>query len=106
MTTISTDADVTTLVNVFSVAPEKQQALIEVLTTATQEAMSHQAGYVSANIHASIDGTRVANYSQWTSAEAFQAMIADPKCREHMSAALALAECDPHLYTVDFVHHI
>ncbi|MYW92751.1 antibiotic biosynthesis monooxygenase [Amycolatopsis rubida] len=106
MTTISTDADVVTLVNVFTVAPEKQQALIKVLTTATEEAMSHQAGYVSANIHASTDGTRVVNYSQWASADAFHAMTADPECREHMSAALALAECDPHLYTVESVHHI
>ncbi|WP_409182689.1 putative quinol monooxygenase [Amycolatopsis sp. VS8301801F10] len=105
MTTISTDADVATLVNVFTVAPEKQQALVAVLTTATEEVMRHRPGFVSANIHASTDGTRVVNYAQWASADAFHAMLADPHCREHMSAATALAEDDPHLYTVESIHH-
>ncbi|MET9260994.1 antibiotic biosynthesis monooxygenase family protein [Amycolatopsis sp. NPDC004079] len=104
-TTISTDADVATLINVFTVAPEKQQALVKVLTTATEEVIGRRPGYVSANIHASTDGTRVVNYAQWTSAEALQAMFADPECQEHMSVALALAECEPHLYTVESVHH-
>ena len=40
--------------------------------------MQHQPGFVSANIHVSTDGTRVVNYAQWESAEAFQAMLADP----------------------------
>ncbi|ATY10154.1 antibiotic biosynthesis monooxygenase [Amycolatopsis sp. AA4] len=105
MTTISTDADVATLVNVFTVEPEKQRALVEVLTTATEEVMRRRPGFVSANIHASTDGTRVVNYAQWASAEDFEAMLADPHCREHMSAAVALAMSDPHLYTVESVHH-
>ncbi|MBN9744448.1 antibiotic biosynthesis monooxygenase [Amycolatopsis sp. A1MSW2902] len=105
LTTISTDADVATLVNVFTVAPEKQQALVEVLTTATEEVIRHRPGFVSANIHASTDGTRVVNYAQWASAEDFQAMLAAPECRDHLSAALALAESDPHLCTVESVHH-
>ncbi|MBB1155241.1 MULTISPECIES: antibiotic biosynthesis monooxygenase family protein [Amycolatopsis] len=105
MTTISTDADLATLVNVFTVAPEKQRALVDVLTTATEEVIRHQPGFVSANIHASIDGTRVVNYAQWASAEDFQAMLVAPECREHLSAALSLAESDPHLCTVESVHH-
>ncbi|MGV9293447.1 putative quinol monooxygenase [Amycolatopsis sp. NPDC003676] len=105
MTTISTDAGVATLVNVFTVEPEKQQSLVEVLTTATEEVMRRRPGFVSANIHASTDGTRVVNYAQWASAEDFQAMLADPECREHMAAAVALAKSDPHLYTVESVHH-
>ncbi|GAB3372323.1 hypothetical protein [Amycolatopsis echigonensis] len=60
---------------------------------------------MSANIHASTDCTRVVNYVQWSSVEAFESMLADPQCREHLSAAAALAEHDPHLYTVESVHH-
>ncbi len=32
-------------------------------------------------------------------------MFADLECQEHMSAALALAECEPRLYTVESAHH-
>ncbi|WP_033291943.1 putative quinol monooxygenase [Amycolatopsis jejuensis] len=105
-TTIHPHADLATLVNVFTVDPANQRRLVDVLTAATEEVMRHRAGFVSANIHASTDGTRVINYAQWSSAEAFQAMLADPECRDHMSAAAALAEYDPHLYTVESVHHV
>jgi hypothetical protein len=53
----------------------------------------------------STDGTRVVNYAQWDSAEAYRAMLADPTTQEHMAAAAALAiSFDPHLYTVESVH--
>ena len=65
MTRISQDQDVVTLINVFTVAPEDQQRLVDLLVEATEEAISKQPGYVSANIHRSLDGTRVTNYVQW-----------------------------------------
>jgi hypothetical protein len=34
------------------------------LAEATEEVISRQPGYVSANIHWSLDGTRVTNYAQ------------------------------------------
>ena len=51
--------------------------------------MRHLPGFVSANIHLSTDRTRVVNYAQWESAEAYSAMLADPTAREHMSKAAA-----------------
>ncbi|MFI5609599.1 antibiotic biosynthesis monooxygenase [Amycolatopsis sp. NPDC051903] len=105
MTTIDPAADVATLVNVFTVDPRRQQELVEVLTAATEETIRHRPGFVSANIHASTDGTRVVNYAQWASVEEYQAMLADPGCREHLAAAAALASFDPHIYTVASVHH-
>jgi hypothetical protein len=44
------------------------------------------------------------NYAQWESAEAFQAMMADPKCQQHMAAASAAGTPEPGLYTVESVH--
>ena len=54
MTTISKDNRVVTLVNVFTVAPENQQRLVEMLVEATEKTMKHVPGFVSANIHKSI----------------------------------------------------
>jgi quinol monooxygenase YgiN len=103
-TTIAADADVVTLINVFTVAPERADALLELLDEATEQVMRHRDGFVSANLHRSLDGRHVANYAQWSSAEAYQAMLADPVAREHMAAAAAMAEFAPALYRVASVH--
>lgn len=64
MTTISKDNQVITLINVFTVEPENQQRLVEMLVEATEKTMKHLPGFVSANIHKSSDGVRVTNYAQ------------------------------------------
>lgn len=104
-TTIATDQDVATLINVFTVTRETQQPLVDLLVEATEQVLRHRPGFVSANIHASLDGTRVVNYAQWRSRDDFQAMLDDPTAREHMGAAAALAPFEPHLYEVASVHH-
>jgi quinol monooxygenase YgiN len=105
-TTIEAGAPVATLINVFVVKPEHQRRLVDLLVRATEEVIRHRPGFVAANIHASEDGTRVVNYAQWESAAAFQAMLASPEAREHLRECGELAESfDPHLYTVESVHH-
>ena len=105
MTTIRTDSDCATLINVFTVEPENAAELATLLASATEDVMQHQPGFRSANIHLSTDHTRVVNYAQWDTAEAYQAMLSDPTAREHMATAAALAvSFDPHLYTVESVH--
>jgi hypothetical protein len=59
MTTIKKGARPLTLVNVFHVTPQNQQALIDVLVRASDETMKHIDGFISANIHKSDDGKRV-----------------------------------------------
>ena len=106
MTTIQKASPYATLINVFTVEPDRTRALAELLTIATDEVVQHLPGFVSANIHLSTDRTRVVNYAQWDSAEAFQAMLNNPQAREHIDKAAALATSfDPHLYTVESVHH-
>jgi heme-degrading monooxygenase HmoA len=105
MTTIQKRAPLATLINVFTVAPERASELAELLRVATEEKMRFVPGFISANIHVSTDGTRVVNYAQWQSAEAYQAMFDDPKAREHMEVCAAVATSfEPHLYTVESVH--
>src|SRR5829696_2479656 len=107
MVTIAKDNDVVTLINVFTVAPERQQRLVDVLVEATQAVMSKQPGFVSANIHGSLDGTRVINYAQWRSREDFEAMLQDREAAEHMGEAAKIAKSfEPHLYEVSFVDEV
>lgn len=106
MTTIETGSGHLTLINVFTVDPQDQQRLVDLLSRATEEVVRHRDGFISANIHASTDGTRVTNYAQWRDEAALQAMLADPVAREHTGAAAEIATSfEPHLYTVVAVHH-
>ncbi|HEV7650128.1 MAG TPA: antibiotic biosynthesis monooxygenase [Actinophytocola sp.] len=66
-TSIATGAPIATLINVFVVQPDRQRRLVELLVRATEDVISHQPGFIAANIHASEDGTRVVNYAQWES---------------------------------------
>jgi quinol monooxygenase YgiN len=105
-TTIEPHAPYATLINVFTVEPENAEALSRLLAAATEEVMRHLPGFISANIHRSADGTRVVNYAQWDSADAFTAMLGNPVAHEHMDKCAALAvSFDPHLFSVDSVHH-
>jgi len=102
---ISEDQDVVTLINVFTVEPENQQPLVDLLVEATKTTMSRQPGYVSASFHASLDGTRVTNYAQWRTREDFEAIFSNPEVRPHMEEAAMLAiGFEPHLYRVKFSH--
>ena len=90
-----------TLINVFRVAPDRCDELLTVLVAATRDVMRHVPGFVSANLHRALDGTRVTNYAQWASREAFEAMLQNPAAREHMGRCAALAESfDANLYEV------
>jgi quinol monooxygenase YgiN len=105
MTVITAHADHATLINVFTVQPDRAQQLVDLLTKATEDVMQHIDGFISANIHLSTDGTRVANYAQWRDAAAMQAMQQNPAAREHMVLCAELADgFEPHLYTVESVH--
>src|SRR6266436_562180 len=100
MVQIARGNDVVTLINVFTVTPENQQKLVDMLIEATQKTMRHIPGFVSASIHKSADGSRVANYAQWRKAEDFEAMLRDPRAAEHMKPILEIAINDAHLYEV------
>jgi quinol monooxygenase YgiN len=105
VTTIEKGQSLVTLINVFTVDPATQRELVDVLAAATEDVMRHRPGFVSANIHASLDGTKVVNYAQWESEDHFQAMLADPSARSHMGRASELASAEPLLYEVASVHH-
>lgn len=102
---IEVSAGCVTLINVFTVAPEKQGRLIELLEQATRTVIRQQPGFISANLHAGLDGNRVANYAQWASVDDMNAMIADPECRSHLDECSAISESAGYVYRVSSVTH-
>ena len=89
------------LVNVFTVDPARQEELLEALETATTSIFVHIPGFVSANLHTSLDGRRVVNYAQWADAESYQQALQLDDLRDHLTTAADIAESyDPILVRV------
>jgi quinol monooxygenase YgiN len=103
---IRAGAPVVTLINVFTVEPEQQQRLVELWQRATEEVMRQLPGFVSANVHRSLDGTKVVNYAQWQSREAFQAMLQNPEASVYLRQLAEIGTPAPVLCEVASVHHI
>jgi quinol monooxygenase YgiN len=97
---ISSEGNVVTLINVFTVDPANQQRLVELLTRATEISVRHAPGFVSASLHRSTDGTKVTMYAQWRSAEDYQAMRHDPTPLPFLQEALTIATFEPGMYEV------
>lgn len=91
MTTLDSCKNYCTLINVFTVAPEKSQELFNLLKEATETVMSKLPGYVSANLHLSDDHKTVTNYAQWATLEDYQNVTKHEEARKHMQRAAAVA---------------
>ncbi len=95
------------LINTFTVEPSRADELLAVLEDATDEVMRHVPGFISASFHKSLDGKSVANYAQWESKDAFDAMLQDDKARTHMSKAGEIATSfEPIQYHAVSVHGV
>jgi antibiotic biosynthesis monooxygenase (ABM) superfamily enzyme len=64
MTKIDKAQPLVTLITVHFCKPEDQQQLVDVLLEAVNTTYQHLPGFISANIHKSLDGVRVTNYAQ------------------------------------------
>ncbi len=99
MTQISKENGYLTLINVFTVQPVNQQALVDLLIQATLE-VKKVPGFISSSLHRSLDGTKVTMYAQWKSPEDYQAMRANPSASPFLERALAIATFEPGMYEV------
>lgn len=105
VTTLDPDAGYVVLINTFTVDPDKADDLMSVLSHATQEGMSAQPGFVSANLHVSVDRKHVANYAQWRSQADIDAMMSNPEARGHMVKAAKIATSfEPIYYALQDTH--
>lgn len=90
MVTIAPARDRQTVMTTFETAPANCDALLAALQAAYAEVISRQPGFIGAAIHVNDARTRVANYSQWDSREAYQAMLRDDEMRRRHAAITEL----------------
>ncbi len=101
MPTISTNFAGRTVITTFETTPGTAQDLIDALTDAYSSFISRQPGFISAVVHMNDAQTRVANYSQWTRREDFQAMLRTPEMRERNRAIAGLcSRFEPVMYEI------
>lgn len=62
-----------TMINTYAVDPDHADDLVRFLIEATRSTLRHVPGFVSANLHVSLDRAHVVNYAQWASREALAA---------------------------------
>jgi heme-degrading monooxygenase HmoA len=94
------------VINVFTVDPKDQQRLGERWQHATDEVIRYLPGFISANVHRSLDGTKVINYAQWESPEAFDAMRRNPEAAAHLTGLAQIGTPMPVVCEVVSVHHV
>ena len=100
MITISKENNFLTLINTFTVAPEDQQKLIDLLILSTEGSVRKIDGFISASLQRSTDGTKVTMYAQWKSAEHSQRMRANPTASRYLDEALKIATFARGMYEV------
>ena len=71
-----------TVITTFETSPGNCQDLLDALRDAYQSFISKQPGFIGAGLHVNDAQTRIANYSQWTRREDFQAMLRSEEMRE------------------------
>ena len=82
MPLIRTDNSYQTVITTFEMTPGTCQDLLDELTSAYEEFISKQPGFIAAGLHVNDAQTRIANYSQWKRREDFQAMLRSEEMRK------------------------
>ena len=99
MPVIVTDKGIVTQINVFTVEPGGQDAMIEQLERGVAVARGAP-GWLSASLHRSLDGTRVVNYAQSADLAAAEAVIARLRDAGMIARNAGFGTAHPGLYEV------
>ena len=98
-TEISKNASLVTVVNKFSVEPKNQKILLKYLDD-LRMVVEKLPGFISANVHKSIDGTRVVSYAQWKSKENYQAVYTNLEAKYHLDDIKKISKFSWNFYEV------
>lgn len=95
---LSSEAGPVVLVNVFTVAPEDQEALIEAWK-GDASYMKKQPGYISTQLHKAVgESSMYLNYAVWESIADFRTAFSNPEFRNALGHYPASAATAPHLF--------
>ncbi|KAJ8606098.1 hypothetical protein CTAYLR_010810 [Chrysophaeum taylorii] len=84
----------------FRMTPANQPEMVRRTSEALDTAMEVAPGLLSATFHRSVDGTRMYNYGQWTSEDAFKNLEKQPGFGKEAPYWEGLARNEFHLYRV------
>lgn len=101
MPEIKANSEVVTQINVFTVAPENQQALIDLLIESARS-VCHLPGWKSASIHRGLDGKTVVNYAQSSDMSAHERIVTSLRDNRFLDRNKQLGVAHPGLYEVAF----
>lgn len=104
--TAEPSASVLTMINILTPLNGNQDALVSQLELALKSTLVNEPGFISGNVHRSLDSKHVVNYAQWVdkaSLEAFVAKLQAGKAPD-MAQVFTMAKPDFHPYVVVSVH--
>ncbi|MDX3386239.1 antibiotic biosynthesis monooxygenase [Streptomyces niveiscabiei] len=104
MTDISAGRGLATFINVFPTKPRDQHKVVDLIVKAHEEFIRHRPGYVSGNVHRSVDGYQVVDYTQWRRREDFEAVVRDPAAAPHFAPIGELSQGRQLAYDVVYSH--
>ena len=96
MPSIIPEPEFATFFNTFRCLPEHQDEVVRINAEIIERVATASAGFISASVHRSVDGTRVFNYLQWQTAEDLARMQRSPEFAEISAQFAGLIEFDPH----------
>lgn len=94
------------LINVYSVAPENQTKLMEILAEGIHSVMIKQEGYIGSTVLKSLDGKSVAVYARWRAAQDIAAVFQKPENAQYLKRIQELAMPLPGVYEEYVTHNL
>ncbi len=99
-TIISKTNELVTVINLFSVEPKNQLKLVDSLQEFSSKFVEKQPGFISANVHRSLDGIRVISYAQWKTKEDYQSIYSNEEAKPYLDKIKTISEFNWNIYEV------
>ncbi len=103
---IEAQSEILTVVNVLIPKPEEQEKAINLLQKGMTDTMQHQPGFISANIHKSLDSSHILVYAQWEDSASLQnaVKLIETGKAPSMMEVFSIGNPEYHPYEVISVH--
>ena len=103
---IEAQTDILTVVNVLNPKLEEQQKVVDLLQKGMSDTMQYQPGFISANIHKSLDSSHVLVYAQWRDSASLQEAVKliEAGKAPSMMEVFSIGNREYHPYEVVSVH--
>ncbi len=99
MAVISNDRNAIELINIITVEPEDQQAIVDTVSEILKDIAEKQPGFISFKVYKSLDRARVAYFIRWRSQDEGLAWFEDIRDALKVSKS-RVKNADYHLYEV------